>query len=146
MEKKFKLLRYSIAIIFILFGVLKFFPQLSPAESVGIDTVSILTLHLLSDSCCIAALAIFEITIGLLLISGYLPKLAVSFAIAHLLCTFTPFIFFPEMVFNLDVNSLSLLGQYIIKNIVIICALLIIYPSEDYNNAQQEIFTSHQKI
>jgi uncharacterized membrane protein YphA (DoxX/SURF4 family) len=133
MEKKFKLLRYSIASLFILFGVLKFFPQLSPAETIGIDTVSMLTCHILPDSLCIFSLALFEITIGLLLISGKFPKFSISIAIAHLLCTFTPFIFFPESVFNLDVNSLSLLGQYIIKNIVIISALLIIYPQEKFN-------------
>lgn len=141
MDKKFKILRYSIGSIFLLFGILKFFPQLSPAENIGIETVRILTFHILPESICILALAIFEITIGLLLISGKYPKFSVTIAIIHLLCTFTPFIFFPESVFNLDMNSLSLLGQYIIKNVVIISSLLIIYPSEKFNDTQHKVYT-----
>lgn len=126
---KQNLLRYSISIIFLLFGALKFFPQLSPAEIIGIDTVEKLTFGFLSESQCILALAIYEVFIGLLLLTKRWRKEAIILAIVHLCLTFTPFIFFPGEVFNLSMNSLSLLGQYIIKNIIIICALLMIYPS-----------------
>lgn len=130
MITKLNLLRYSIAVIFLLFGALKLFPQLSPAEVIGIETVDRLTNGLFAKEICIYALAIFELIIGISLLVKKWIKVAVPLAIVHLCLTFTPFILFPGEVFNLSVNSLSLLGQYILKNIVIISALLLIYPSK----------------
>ena len=128
---KLNLLRYSIAIVFLLFGGLKLFPQLSPAEIIGIETVDRLTQGIFSKEICIYALAIFELIIGVSLLFKRWIKVAVPLAIIHLCLTFTPFLFFPGEVFNLSVNSLSLLGQYIIKNIVLISALLILYPTNN---------------
>jgi uncharacterized membrane protein YkgB len=130
MEKREYLLRASIAILFLIFGGLKFFPHLSPAEVIGADTVQKLTCSILPKWACINALAVFEVGIGLLLLSNKYIKIAITLAIIHMVCTFSPFIFYPEEVFNLDVHSLSLLGQYILKNIVIISALLLIYPRQ----------------
>ncbi|MDF1695228.1 MAG: hypothetical protein P1U56_05325 [Saprospiraceae bacterium] len=130
MQNKERFLRYSIALIFLIFGGLKFFPQLSPAEIIGSETVMKLTGNMLPKSICITALALFEVSIGLLLLSRKYIRVAIPLAIAHLVLTFTPFIFFPSEVFNLSANSLSLLGQYILKNIIIICSLYLIYPSK----------------
>lgn len=127
---KLNLLRYSIAIIFLLFGGLKLFPQLSPAEIIGVETVDRLTNGFFSKDVCIYALAIFEIIIGASLLFERWIRISVPLAIIHLCLTFTPFLFFPGEVFNLSVYSLSLLGQYILKNIVIISALLILYPTK----------------
>ena len=140
MMTKLNLLRYSIAIVFLLFGGLKLFPQLSPAEIIGIETVDRLTQGIFSKEICIYALAIFELIIGVSLLFKRWIKVAVPLAIIHLCLTFTPFLFFPGEVFNLSVNSLSLLGQYIIKNIVLISALLILYPT---NNSFKNINVSN---
>lgn len=134
MYSRQNILRFSIAFIFIVFGVLKFFPQLSPAEVIGSETVQRLTCNLLPKNICIYALALFEVGIGLLLLSSRFIRIAVPLAIIHLVFTFTPFFFFPGEVFNLSMNSLSLLGQYILKNLIIISALLMIYPID--NNYQ----------
>ena len=134
MHNKESILRYSIALIFVLFGILKFFPQLSPAEVIGCETVDKLTLSLLPKQTCLLLLAIFEVGIGLLLIFKKYMRAAITLAIVHLVLTFTPFIFFPGEVFNLSVNSLSLLGQYIIKNVIIISALIMIYPTKSNYN------------
>ena len=128
MLKKQHLLRYSIAIIFLLFGGLKFFPQLSPAESICAETVQKLTFYLISEGACVYALAIFEVAIGILLLSNRFIKLAIFLAIVHLVFTFSPFILSPSEVFDQTINSFTLLGQYIVKNIIIISALLMIYP------------------
>ena len=134
MQNRESILRYSIALIFILFGILKFFPLLSPAEVIGCETVNKLTLGILPKETCLQLLALFEVSIGLLLFLRKYIRLAITLAIVHLVMTFTPFIFFPGEVFNLSVNSLSLLGQYILKNVIIISALIMIYPSKkNYN-------------
>lgn len=128
MQMRKNILRVSIAFIFLVFGGLKFFPELSPAEVIGGDTVQKLTYSLIPKHICINALAAFEITIGLGLLCNRFIKITVLLAVVHLIFTFTPFIIYPGEVFNLSANSLSLLGQYILKNIIIISALLMIYP------------------
>ena len=139
MNIKYRLLAISIGIIYLLFGGLKFFPNLSPAETIGIETVQMLTLFKFSDSMAILSLATFEIVIGLLLLCHKCRKIAITLAICHLVLTFTPFLFFPNQVFSMETNSLSLLGQYILKNIVLIMALVILYPSpENAKNLQTQ--------
>jgi hypothetical protein len=43
------MLRISIGIIFVWFGLLKFFPEYSPAEELASDTISKLTINLISS-------------------------------------------------------------------------------------------------
>ena len=45
-----------------------------------------------------------------------------------MVCTFTPLLFFPSVSFKYAPYGFTLVGQYIMKNIVIICAALIIWP------------------
>ena len=127
-KNKENLLKYSIALIFLLFGFLKFFPQLTPAESICSLTIQKLTFFLIPKAVCVFSLAILEVTIGLLLLSNKWLKLGIILAILHLIFTFSPFILLPSEVFDESINSFTLLGQYIVKNIIIICALLLIYP------------------
>jgi uncharacterized membrane protein YkgB len=128
MNGKHRLLAISIGIVYLLFGGLKFFPSLSPAESIGINTVQALTFGLFSAKSCILLLALFEVSIGLLLLCKVCLKPAIWAAMFHMIMTFTPFVFFPGETFAMEYETLSLLGQYIIKNIVIISALVTIYP------------------
>jgi uncharacterized membrane protein YkgB len=130
LQRKIQLLTVSIGLIYFYFGILKLFPNTSPAEVIGISTVSKLCLGLLSPKLCIIALALLEVFIGLSLITAKFLKIGIIVAIGHLVMTFTPFLFFPDLAFNESFAFPSLLGQYIIKNIVLICALLVIYPSE----------------
>ena len=48
-------------------------------------------------------------------------------AFIHMGCTFLPLIFFPSLSFSAAPFGLSLIGQYIIKNLVFISALLYLY-------------------
>jgi uncharacterized membrane protein YkgB len=72
-------------------------------------------------------LAIIEVAIGLCLILNIQRKKVVVAALIHLVPTFIPMVFFPEISFSKAPFSLTLVGQYIIKNIVIISALFMIY-------------------
>ncbi len=127
---KLTLLTISIGIIYFYFGVLKFFPNMSPAEQIGSDTVCKICFGLISPKLCLFLLALMEVTVGLLLIFRKLLKPAIIVALFHMVMTFTPLIFFPELSFQDSFISPTLLGQYIYKNLIIICALLVIYPSK----------------
>ena len=130
LRRKLTLLTFSIGLLYFYFGILKFFPNLSPAEQIGCTTVCKLLLGLLPPKLCLFSLATLEVLIGIGLMTGKFLKLTIIIAIAHLVMTFTPLIFFPELIFQGSVISPSLLGQYIYKNIIIICALLVVYPSK----------------
>lgn len=125
---KFRILAISIGIVFFLFGILKFFPNLSPAEAIGITTVQKITFGLFSAKMAIYSLATMEVCIGLCLITNTFVKQAIFVAFFHLIMTFTPIILFPSEAFRGSLAQPSLLTQYIIKNIIIIGALLVIYP------------------
>ncbi len=130
---KIVLLRISIGIIYVWFGALKFFPSLSPAESIAKDTIQFLTFDLLPLHIGYFILAVWELSIGILLIFNSFTKFAVILALIHMVLTFTPFIAFTASTFEKTPYAFTLLGQYIFKNIVIICTLIIVYPKKRVN-------------
>ena len=119
----------SIGIVYVWFGLLKFFPGLSPADILAKQTISLLTFNIIPENVGILLLAIIEVAIGLCLIFNIQLKKVIVAALIHLVLTFIPVVFFPEISFSKAPFSLTLVGQYIIKNIVIISALLLIYQS-----------------
>ncbi|WP_166966876.1 doxx family protein [Yeosuana marina] len=129
---KHRLLAISIGIIYLWFGALKFFPELSPADSLAKQTITFLTIGLLPEKVSILMLAVMEVTIGLFLVLNFQVRKVIIAAILHLIFTFIPVLFFPEISFSKAPFVLTLVGQYIIKNIVIIGALLFIYPVDNY--------------
>ena len=54
----------------LLFGVLKFFPDLSPAQDLATRTIEVLTFGLVKPSLSLPVLALWECVIGLGLITG----------------------------------------------------------------------------
>jgi len=127
--KKIKYLAISIGLIYIWFGILKFFPGASPAESLGSETVHILTLKLIPIKIGYILLAILEVSIGIGLFFEKFRRLFTILALNHMILTFSPLILFPEEVFA-GPFVFTIVGQYIMKNIVIIAALLIILPQK----------------
>lgn len=122
-------LGFSIGIVFVWFGGLKFFGGLSPAETIAQDTISVLSLGLLGPSVSNLLLAFGECLIGALLIAGYRRKEVSMVAMLHLICTFSPMLFFPERIFGDSLLAFTLLGQYIFKNIVLIASLLTLHTA-----------------
>lgn len=117
-------MKISIGIVYLWFGALKFFPELSPAEGLATDTITELTLGLIPASISIILLASIEVSIGVCFLLNIYPKKVAFAALAHLACTFTPLFFFNDISFNGYPIFLTLVGQYIIKNLIIIAALL----------------------
>lgn len=122
-----KFLRISIGVIYFLFGILKFLPQYSPAEELAVTTISLITFGLFSGKLALVSLAIIETIIGIGLIVNFKIRLIILLALWHMFCTFLPMIILPQATYTDTPYSLSLVGQYILKNLIIICALIAIY-------------------
>jgi uncharacterized membrane protein YphA (DoxX/SURF4 family) len=132
-DRKILYLRISLAIVYIWFGALKFFPETSPAEGLAKDTMDSLFFKLIPRETSILLLAGMEVLIGSLFLSGKFMKQAVYIALFHMVCTFTPLFFFPEISYKAPF-IFTIVGQYIMKNIVFVCAMLLLLPSTPSNS------------
>jgi len=124
------LLRISIGIIYLWFGVLKFFHGYSPAEDLAINTIEKLTFGLIPQPLNITLLATWECALGILMIAGKWLRTALVLLLIHMVCTFTPLLFFPSVSFKYAPYGFTLVGQYTMKNIIIICAAVILWPKK----------------
>jgi uncharacterized membrane protein YphA (DoxX/SURF4 family) len=120
------MLRISIGVIFFWFGVLKFFPGLSPATELATKTIDTLTFGIISGKVALYILAALEVAIGLGMIFGIFLRETLLLLFFQMLGTITPIFLFPAEVFTRIPYAPTLEGQYIIKNIVIVSAALVI--------------------
>ncbi len=121
------LLRVSTGVVFFWFGFLKFFPDLSPAEDLATNTIDLLTFGLIPPNVSIIILAAWEVLIGLGLIFGKFLRTTLFLLFLQMLGTITPLFLFTSEVFTQIPYAPTLEGQYIIKNIVLISAGIVIY-------------------
>ncbi len=115
-------LRYALGLVYFHFGLLKFFPDLSPAEMLATQTVMSVTLNWLDASTALWWLAILECAIGLGLIFNVLPRVTFVLFIGHMIGTFLPLFILPEFTFKIAPFAPNVEGQYIFKNIVFVAA------------------------
>ena len=120
------LLRVSLGIVFFWFGVLKFFPGLSPAEDLAARTISTLTFGLVQPSVSLPVLAAWECAIGLGLMTGRFMRLNLFLLFLQMSGTVLPLFFFPKETFAHAPYAATLEGQYIIKNLVLVSAGLVL--------------------
>ncbi len=125
-KNQFILLRYSIGLLFVWFGMLKFFPGVSPAEQLATDTISILSFGLLKPAISIKLLASLEVGLGVLLFLTKEFRFTFWLLIFHMACTILPLFVLPEVTFKSFPFQLTIEGQYIIKNFVIIAAAFVL--------------------
>ncbi len=123
-----------IGIVYAWFGILKFFPGGSPAETLAKNTIDTMTFGIFPSELTYFALASWETALGILFILNYRRKWVIALALIHMVCTFLPLFFFPDASFQAGA-SLTLTGQYIIKNLIIISALLTLIPREEIKKA-----------
>ncbi len=120
--KKYSLpaLRASMGIIFIWFGALK--PLgLSSANSLLEKTV-----YFIPADVFIPILGIWEVIIGIGLIYKPLNRIAIFLLFLQMGGTFLPLVLLPTVTFSVYPLVPTLEGQYIIKNLVLISAALVI--------------------
>ena len=120
------LMRISLGIVFFWFGVLKFFPGLSPAEDLAAKTITALTFGVVQPSISVPFLATWECLIGLGLITNRYMRITLGLLFVQMLGTITPLFLFPMEAFTHFPIAPTLEGQYIIKNLVLISGALFI--------------------
>ena len=116
------LLRLSLGSVFLWFGLLKFFPDLSPAEVLARRTLDTLTLGYLSPQLALPLLALWESAIGVGLLLEMYPFITLALLFLHMESTFTPLFLFPKDVFAHIPYAPTFEAQYILKNLVFISA------------------------
>jgi uncharacterized membrane protein YphA (DoxX/SURF4 family) len=120
------LLRISLAIVFLWFGVLKFFPGMSPANDLAARTIERLSGGLIGQDLAIPVLATWESLIGLGLLFGVFLRAVLLLLGLQMIGTLTPLVLFPAEVFTHVPYAPTLEGQYIIKNAVLISAGIVL--------------------
>ena len=114
------LMRYSIALIFIWFGLLKPLGMSPEAELIK------RTVYWVSPQIFLPILGWWEVTIGLCLLYRPLIRVALLLLLLQLPGTMLPLLLLPEICFTHPPFWLSLEGQYIVKNIFLVSAAFMI--------------------
>lgn len=120
------LVRISIGIVFVWFGFLKFIPGLSSAQELAIRTITLLSFGFIPDFIIINGLAFWEVLIGIGLISGKFMRETLLLLFLQMAGTFAPIFLFPNEVFTHFPYAPTLEGQYIIKNLVLVAAGIVL--------------------
>ena len=114
-------LRWAVGIVFIWFGALKLFPGMSPAEELVKNTV-----YFFDPAWFFPFLGVWEILIGVFLLVRPLIRVAIFLLFLQMPGTFLPLVLLPDVCFTAFPFGLTLEGQYIIKNLVLIAAALVV--------------------
>jgi uncharacterized membrane protein YphA (DoxX/SURF4 family) len=114
-ENGITILRIGLGMIFFWFGILKFFPGVSPAEELVKNTV-----YFIDPDLFLPILAAWETLIGIGLITGKFMRFTLLLLFLQMPGTALPILILPDVVWNSFPFALTLEGQYIIKNLVLI--------------------------
>jgi len=114
-------LRYSIALIFIWFGALKIVGMSSANELVSN------TIYWFDPVWFVPFLGFWEIIIGLCFVYKPLLREGILLLLVQMAGTLLPLFILPGTVYgDIPILTLTLEGQYVIKNLVIIAAAIVI--------------------
>ena len=113
-------LRISLGVIFIWFGLLKVFGD-SPANDLITKTV-----YWFNPDVFIPILGIWEAAIGICLLVPFFNRIGLFLLALQMPGTFLPLILLPEVCFISFPFNLTLEGQYIVKNLVLIGAAIVV--------------------
>ena len=113
-------LRVGVGVVFIWFGGLKVV-GLSPAEDLLAATVYWWTPEII-----VPAIGTWEVLIGVFFLIPVLTRLAILLLAPQMAGTFLPLVLLPQVCWDIFPWGLTLEGQYIVKNLVIIGAALVI--------------------
>lgn len=133
-----RLLRWSIGSIYLWFGALKLL-NVSPA------------VHLIGDAFppfidgpLYLALALFEALVGILLLGGLWTRWVIHAAVVHLLSTLATLVLAPSIVFMTRFPYLSMEGEFVVKNVVLLAALYTIWKLEVQAPDEEELARTSQ--
>ncbi len=115
------LMRVALGIVFFWFGALKIIPGLSPAEDLVRKTI-----YFLDPDLFLPILALWEMVIGLGLITGLFMRFTLLLLFLQMPGTALPLLLLPEVCYTIFPFGLTLEGQYIVKNLTLITAALVL--------------------
>jgi uncharacterized membrane protein YphA (DoxX/SURF4 family) len=116
-------LRISLGLVFLGFGVLKFFPGLSPAAELASRTVTALTLGVLPGWAALLLTASMECAVGVALLTGRFLRTGLAVLGVALLGILSPLALFTPDLFP---AGPTLEGQYVLKDIVLVAAGMVV--------------------
>lgn len=120
------LLRFALGIVFFWFGALKLFPGLSPAETLAGRTIETISMGVVPRDVALLILAVWEMAIGVGLFLGRWMRATLALLFVQMLGTITPLVLFPTETFAIFPLAPTLEGQYIIKNVVLVSAAIVL--------------------
>jgi uncharacterized membrane protein YkgB len=115
-----RLLRISVGIVFLWFGALKTV-GMSPAQELVARTV-----YWFPPEMFIPILGWWEVLIGVGLLVRPLARMAIALLFLQMPGTFLPLVILPEVCFTSIPFGLTIEGQYIVKNLVLISAAIVV--------------------
>ena len=119
-------LRLTVGAVFLGFGVLKYFPHVSPAEGLAITTIDRLTFGLIPWQVGIVAIATLECFIGVCLLANRWMRLAVWLLAVQLVGILAPLALLTGRLFSGPHHAPTLEGQYVLKDIILVAAGMVI--------------------
>jgi uncharacterized membrane protein YphA (DoxX/SURF4 family) len=123
------LLRLSLGAVFLVFGLLKFVPGLSPAAGMAGETFTRLTFGLVPERIGVYVVAAMETTIGLSLLSGRLLRVGLALLGVAMVGILSPLVLLPGELFRGALYAPTLEGQYVFKDVVLLAAWLAVAAS-----------------
>lgn len=115
------IMRAGLGTIFLWFGALKLVPGLSPAEELVRNTV-----YFMDPDIFLPILALWEMAIGIGLIFGLFMRLTLLLLFLQMTGTALPIFLLPGVVWTSFPFGLTLEGQYMVKNLALIGAALVL--------------------
>ncbi|MFB7470185.1 hypothetical protein [Kitasatospora sp. NPDC056184] len=124
-------LRVSVGVLYLWFGLPKFFSGASPAEDLATRCMSLMTFDAVPPGVSRFLLALMEVSIGFGLVTGVLLRLTLAVFFVHMTGVFATLVLLPNDVWAHGVPPVPTLeGQYILKNLVLIAACLTVATRE----------------
>ena len=118
------LVKTSFAIIFFWFGILK---PLGWSSAIPIVEATVAWLPIIEPEVWVQIIGWWEVAIGILFLFKRTIRIAIALLFLQMFGTFMPLVVLPEIVYqNSNVFLPTMEGQYIIKNIMIISAALVV--------------------
>ena len=115
------LMRVALGIVFFWFGALKIIPGLSPAEDLVRKTI-----YFIDPSLFLPILALWEMVIGIGLMTGLFMRLTLLLLFLQMPGTALPLLILPEVCYTVFPFGLTLEGQYIVKNLALISSAIVL--------------------
>lgn len=142
-----RFLRISIGVVFFWFGSLKLFPGASPASSLVAESWGFIEAWgVMTMRSFMLLLGLFEMAIGLGFITGLFLRTVIFLMALQMIGALSPVVLEPGAVWREFPFVLTLEGQYIVKNVVLIAAAFVVGATVRGGGLAPEAETSPEEV